>query len=156
MSAITRTRRHVAEHYIGYAFLSKFGYVIAFALMANGSLLGSIAVFLLALAIDTVTDAFMITTIMRSRTRLKAWRMIACSLGGKRSMDRFLEKRALEYAKRGGNLEHWERRFELLVFALERIGHKTRGQGRLVDYLPRADDPLDFTRPDTSHTSAAA
>lgn len=140
---ITSVRRHVADKYAVYALISKLMYVVAFVLLARGFAFAAIIILAATIFVDSMTDGFVVHTILRSRTRLKGWRILAYIVfGGKEGMTQFLRERALNYAKRGGNLFHWERRFGYLVSAFTRIGHVPLGKGRLVDYLPHDQDSL--------------
>lgn len=135
---LTLVRRHVADNYGVYALILKLMYLIAFGLLSYGHPSAALAVLIATIFLDVATDGLVLHTIRRSRKRLEVWRAVANSLGGSRRMDRYLERRALEFARHSSDYLQAEQQFAQFVFAFSRIvDFKPRGNGQIADYLPR-------------------
>lgn len=134
---ITNIRRNVADTYIVYALALKLSYISSIGIGSTGHQTLGLALFSLTIVLDLFTDFLVYDTVRRSRKRLVGLRAFVYKYGGLKETERFLQTYAFDLASRGGNLEHWEKRFALVRNMFERIGHKRRGDGRLMYYLPQ-------------------
>ena len=135
---ITNIRRNVADAYIVYALALKAAYIGSIGILIFGHPALGLAIFSLTIVLDMFTDFLVYDTVRRSRKRLIGLRAFIYKYGGLKETERFRETYALDLAGRSGNLAHWEKRFALVRNMFERVGHKRRGDGRLVYYLPQS------------------